>query len=104
MTATDKHRQKEDPNQKIGCIGSWERAPVQEGRCVTRNSSSVATPYGYEPNLPAKSGLDYLDARPFRDEAAISYDCEVEVEVQCRARAWSERGVDHVRLNAAGTS
>jgi hypothetical protein len=26
------------------------------------------------------------------------------VEVQCQARAWSERGVDHVGLNPAGTS
>ena len=41
---------------------------------------------------------------PLGDDAAISYDCEVEVEVQCRARAWSERGVDHVRLNPAGAS
>jgi len=37
------------------------------------------------------------------DDAAISYDCEVELEVQCQTRAWSELGVDHVRLNPAGT-
>ncbi len=48
--------------------------------------------------------MDYLDAPPSRDDAAISYNCEVEVEVHCQARAWSERGVDHVRLNPAGTS
>ena len=41
---------------------------------------------------------------PLGDDAAISYDCEVEVEVQCHARTWSERGVDHVRLNPAGAS
>jgi len=41
---------------------------------------------------------------PLRDDAAISYDCEIEVEVQYQARAWSERGVDHVRLNPASTS
>jgi hypothetical protein len=57
-----------------------------------------STPYG-SAQLLAKSGLDYLDAPPLRDDAAISYDCEVKVEVQCQARAWSERGVDHVRLN-----
>jgi hypothetical protein len=51
-----------------------------------------STPHGCEPQLVAKSGLDYLDAPPLRDDAAISYDCEVEVEVQCQARAWSERG------------
>ena len=60
-----------------------------------------STPYGCA-QLLAKSGLDYLDAPPLRDDAAISYDCEV--EVQCQARAWTERGVDHVRLNPAGTS
>jgi hypothetical protein len=62
-----------------------------------------STPYGCA-QLLAKSGLDYLDAPALRDDAAISYDGEVEVVVECQARAWSERGVDHVRLNPAGTS
>jgi hypothetical protein len=41
------------------------------------------TPYGWA-QLLAKSGLDYLDAPPLSDDAAISYDGKVQVEVHAK--------------------
>jgi len=56
------------------------------------------------PQLRANGGADYLCAVRLRDEAAIGYDCEVDVEVQCYTPALFERGIDHIRLNPAGTA